>query len=269
MDFLGRKITELIFPSSLYCICCGKYIDKSRAYSLCDHCIKRMNFNMTEIGLNDGINYALPGNPDAGTPGKLLNSAAAAMGYGLYERQIIFELKYGGKTYIARHIADILYDCLKKHLSDTGSCPWFEADIILPVPLHKEKLKQRGFNQAAKISVHLGERTGIPVCVDGLERVKATIAQRALSSSERRANVDGAFRVNPRKCRFLMGKRILLIDDIFTTGATAFACADSLMRNGVGRVDFLALSFSGNRQHNFDENVSDSCAFSCLDDRIT
>lgn len=248
---LGRKTAELLYPSSLYCICCGKYTDASRAYSLCDHCIKRMNFCMSE----------LPGNG-------ILNSAAAAMGYGLYERQLIFGLKYGGKTYIARHIADILYDCLKKYLSDTGRCPWFGADVIVPVPIHKEKLKQRGFNQAARISVHLGEKTGIPVFGDGLERIKSTVPQRALSSSERKANVDGAFRFNPRRQSVLKGKRVLLIDDTYTTGATATACAKSLSEGGAVRVDFLALASAGNKDHHLSEFAPVSCAGPYPDDKM-
>ena len=203
----------------------------------------------------------LPGNG-------ILNSAAAAMGYGLYERQLIFGLKYGGKTYIARHIADILYDCLKKYLSDTGRCPWFEADVIVPVPIHKEKLKQRGFNQAARISVHLGEKTGIPVFGDGLERIKSTVPQRALSSSERKANVDGAFRFNPRRQSVLKGKRVLLIDDIYTTGATATACAKRLSEGGAVRVDFLALASAGNKDHHLSEFAPVSCAGPYPDDKM-
>lgn len=227
---LKRKITELIFPSSIYCICCGKYIDESRAYSLCDHCIKRMDFSMKKLPLKQGDS---------------LDSAAAAMGYGLYERQLIFGLKYGGKTYISRHIADILYDCMKKRLYDTGDCPQLMADVIVPVPLHAAKMKQRGFNQADKIALRLGERTGISVCSCALRRERRTSPQRALSAAERRRNVEGAFKADAGRARILKGKRVLLIDDIYTTGATALACAESLKEAGAARVDFIALTAAG------------------------
>lgn len=105
-----------------------------------------MNFNMTNL------KHISPTEKMSG-----IDHAAAAMGYGLYERQLIFGLKYGGKTYIARHIADILYDCLKKHLAEAGDCPWLNADVIVPVPLHKYKLKERGFNQAEKIGFYFGK----------------------------------------------------------------------------------------------------------------
>lgn len=303
---IGERLAELIFPPSLYCICCGKYTDPSRAYSLCDHCIKRMNFTMTELPLREydakaagfgkkqcgsaasafggsrtgdeegsaaGGKDAVSPAGESNTPAfsaeeTYLNSAAAAMGYGLYERQLIFGLKYGGKTYIARHIADILYDCLKKRLAETGDCPWLMADLITPVPLHREKLKERGFNQAAKIAFRFGKRTGIPLCAEGLERVRETTPQRALSAAERKANVSEAFRVDPAKAKLLRGKRVLLIDDIFTTGATARECAKCLKEAGATRVDFLALSSADNKAHTPPDEDLPSCIYSWSDDKI-
>lgn len=229
---------ELVFPSSLYCICCGKYTDSSRMYSLCDHCIRHMNFNMTNL------KHISPTEKMSG-----IDHAAAAMGYGLYERQLIFGLKYGGKTYIARHIADILYDCLKKRLAEEGECPWLNADIIVPVPLHKDKLKKRGFNQAEKIGFYFGKRTGIRMQADVIIRTKNTTPQRALSPREREANMEKAFCINTGRREELKDKRILLIDDIFTTGATASACADCLKENGAGSVCFMALASAKNKSH--------------------
>jgi len=117
-------------------------------------------------------------------------------------------------------------------------------------------MKKRGFNQAEKIAVHFGKKTGIEVCGDGLLRIKNTKPQRALSARERMTNLEEAFIVNPRRRRNLKDKRILLIDDIYTTGATAMACAKSLKKAGVKGVDFFALSSALNRNHrecSFDE----------------
>lgn len=234
-------IWDTVFPPSLYCLCCGKYTDKSRAYSLCDHCIRHMNFEMTDLTLEED-KYS---KADKG----LIGGAAAAMGYGLYEKQIIFALKYSGHTYIARHMADILYDCLKKRLEETRVCPWLKADVIVPVPLSRSRMKERGFNQAEKIGYHLGKRTGIKTCGDGLIRVKDTVPQRALSGEERKLNVEHAFMLNPKRTAELKGKRILLIDDICTTGATALACAKALADGDVTRTDFIALSSAKNNNH--------------------
>lgn len=232
---LINKIEEIIFPPSMYCICCGKYIDKSRTYSLCDHCIRRMNFKMTCLRHLEESGY--------------FNHAAAVMGYGIYERQIIFGLKYNGYTYIARNIGDIFYDCLKKQLEETGECPWLCSDVIVPVPINKLKLKDRGFNQAEKMAVYLGKRTNIKVLGDGLERVKYTKAQRGLSEKERYINLDGAFRINPLRVKQMTGKRVLLIDDICTTGATALNCGRCLVDNGALEVNFLSLSSARNKEH--------------------
>lgn len=234
---LKEKIAEAVFPPSLYCICCGKYIDTSRTYSLCDHCIRHMKFEMTD--LTDDAN------------GECFESASAAMGYGIYERQLVFGLKYDGHTYMARNIADILYDALIAQLAGSGSCPQLSADVIVPVPVHPDRLRRRGFNQAAKIAVHLGERTGIPVCEDALLRIKNTETQRALSARERHANMTDAFIVNPKRSGCINGRRILLIDDIYTTGATAVSCGDRLREGGAARVDFLSLLSAKNKDHGF------------------
>lgn len=166
----------------------------------------------------------------------------SAMGYGLYERQLIFTLKYSGKTYVARHIAAILFDCLKKRLAESGDCPWLRADVIVPVPLHAEKQRLRGFNQAERIAFHLSRQTGIPLADGVLLRVRNTRPQRALSAEERKNNMEGAFALSEKRAAAVKDKRVLLIDDIFTTGATAAACAEALRKGGAARVDFLALA---------------------------
>jgi ComF family protein len=173
----------------------------------------------------------------------------AAMGYGLYERRLIFGLKYGGKTYMARINAQIILDCLKKVLVDTGHCPWLEADVIVPVPLHKKKLKLRGFNQAEKIAKYLGKFANIHVEAHAIARVKNTEAQRALSKKERVENIKNAFAPNSRKIESLRGKKVLLLDDIYTTGATANGCVDVIKQMGAEKIYFLSLLSANNRNH--------------------
>lgn len=237
---------ELLYPSSLYCLCCGKYTDGSRSYSLCDHCISRMDFAMREFVLPAAGEAAGAQRDEDGraaaAAGQTGGLGLSAMGYGLYERQLIFALKYSGKTYVARHIAAILFDCLKKRLAESGDCPWLRADVIVPVPLHAEKQRLRGFNQAERIAFHLSRQTGIPLADGVLLRVRNTRPQRALSAEERKNNMEGAFALSAQRTAAVKGKRVLLIDDIFTTGATAAACAEALRKGGAARVDFLALA---------------------------
>ena len=232
---IAAKFTELaaraLFPPGLYCACCGKFIDDKRAYSLCDHCVERMKFDVA-APVVEGFDFAL-----------------TAMGYGAYERRLIFALKYDGRLYMARTIAEILRDCLIFVLEREGGCPALLADCITEVPLSPARYRRRGFNQAEKIASHLGRLCGIRHEAGLLLRSRETEAQRSLSAEERRRNVEGAFAVAGGKGGLVSGKSILLIDDIYTTGATAAACGRALREAGARRLYFLALLNAANRHH--------------------
>ena len=107
-------------------------------------------------------------------------------------------------------------------------------DLIVPVPLHPVKQREREFNQAERLARHLGAATNIPVDASLLRRVLPTRTQTRLTRRERAENVQKAFRM--RRGRTLQGERIVLLDDVFTTGATTNACAKILRRNGSGEV---------------------------------
>lgn len=113
-------------------------------------------------------------------------------------------------------------------------------DAVVPAPLHPSRRRPRGFNQAELIARAAAARLGLPVETKWLERTKATPPQAGLSRSERRANLRGAFRV--RRPEALVGKRVLLVDDVATTGATFEACAKALKRAGARYVAALAVA---------------------------
>jgi ComF family protein len=111
------------------------------------------------------------------------------------------------------------------------------------VPLHRWKLWRRRYNQAALVAVRLSQVTGVPHEPLSLERTRPTKSQGEMPSAKaRRRNVLGAFRVPVAKADRVRGKRVLLIDDVFTTGATLDACARALKRAGAARVDALTLA---------------------------
>jgi ComF family protein len=116
-------------------------------------------------------------------------------------------------------------------------------DAVVPVPLHWRKKWQRGFNQAELLARYLAKRRGIPMML-ALRRKRATAVQAGLASAGRRRNVAGAFdlRSKAKPDPQLAGKKILLIDDVMTTGATASACAAALKRGGVKSVSLLTLA---------------------------
>lgn len=116
-----------------------------------------------------------------------------------------------------------------------------DADLIVPVPLFLSRLWSRRFNQSAMLALEVGRRASVPVDFSLLRRVKRTVSQVGLNPAERRRNVAGAFRAGPGRSG-LRGKKIVIVDDVVTTGATAEACARVLKRAGAVRVDVLALA---------------------------
>jgi ComF family protein len=113
-------------------------------------------------------------------------------------------------------------------------------DVIMPVPLHRSRLRERGFNQALLLASAVGRAHGIPLSYDNLTRFRATRPQVELSGEERVQNVRGAFRLT--RPADVEGKRVLLVDDVFTTGATMNECAAVLKRAGARSVVALTLA---------------------------
>jgi ComF family protein len=119
----------------------------------------------------------------------------------------------------------------------------FSVEAIIPVPLHLSRLRKRGFNQALVLGRILGRKMGKPVLMKGLKRIRNTIPQVQLDHSQREKNVRGAFVVgDPNEIK---GKDLLLVDDVFTTGATVNECAKVLKKAGAGQVFVLTLARVG------------------------
>ena len=153
----------------------------------------------------------------------------AAVAYGEISRKVALKLKYGGRPGIAETMARFM----ARHLD--ASEDW----IVAPVPLHRWRIWRRGYNQSALIAAALAGRARLETRLDLIERVKATPPLRGMGPRERKEAVRGAFRINARRKAEVRGKAILLIDDVYTSGATANGCARVLKRAGAARVDIL------------------------------
>jgi ComF family protein len=157
----------------------------------------------------------------------------AAYCYGAYEgvlRELIHLYKYGGMRPLARPLSVLL----------SGALPRDQRfDLVVPVPLHWRRRWQRGFNQSELLARGMAQRCGVPMR-GVLRRARSTDAQAGLSHARRRRNVAGAFRLR-RRAR-IAGMRVLLVDDVMTTGATAAACAVALKRAGARHVALLTLA---------------------------
>lgn len=160
--------------------------------------------------------------------------ARSALEYGEVSRQIVLALKHSGRRDGLPTLAAWMASAAEDLIVD--------ADMLVPVPLHYFRLVRRGFNQSVWLAAALGRRTGKPVYVDLLHRRRHTPIQGGLSPDARRRNVAGAFRVPKRRARRLEGKSILLVDDVFTTGATVQACARALKSSGAANVDVVTLA---------------------------
>lgn len=142
--------------------------------------------------------------------------------------QIIHRYKYNRALCFEPFLADLL---IRQAVPLLPSDNW---DLIVPVPLHPAKQREREFNQAERLSRHLGRATGIPVNPGLIRRVKPTETQTQLSRTQRTENVQGAFAL--RRPIKLKGEKIILFDDVLTTGATTSACARVLRKAGAGDV---------------------------------
>jgi len=152
----------------------------------------------------------------------------SAVAYDDLSRGIAIRLKYGRKVALARTMARYMAPLV----SSEGE------PILAPVPLHRRRLWQRGFNQSALIAAELARRTGLPSDLGLLRRVKRTPPLKGMNLAQRRRTVAGAFKVRPSAN--LQGRTIVLVDDVLTTGSTANACARALRRAGAARVELVS-----------------------------
>lgn len=157
-----------------------------------------------------------------------LDRIRAAVAYGDISSSIAMRLKYGRKVALARTMSRYMHPLVEV----SGDA------ILVPVPLHRWRLWNRSFNQAAVVAKALSRQTGLPVAVDALKRVRATPPLKGLGMRQRRRTVAGAFRA--QRGAELRGRTVILVDDVFTTGSTANACARVLKRAGAARVDLIS-----------------------------
>ena len=158
----------------------------------------------------------------------------AALIYDDASRKIILRYKNGDQLQAIRTLVPWLLEAGRDVIA--------ECDVMVPVPLHRWKLLKRRYNQSALLVCGVARAASKDFCLDGLLRIKATVPQGHLTRKEREANVKAAFAVSPDRVDAIKGKRVLLVDDVFTTGATLDACARELLSAGALNVDVLAIA---------------------------
>src|SRR5712671_1198176 len=231
-----RAVLDLLFPP----LCMSCKVRLFEPHALCASCWKAMSFIDGPLCARCGMPFDIdPGGETICGPclakAPDFDRARALFRYDDASKRLILGFKHGDRLDSAPAFA--------RWLERTGRPLLAEADLIVPVPLHRGRLWKRRYNQAAILAkglARLSGRTHDPLL---LLRKRATKSQgEMVSAKARRRNVLGAFGVLPGKTGQISGRNILLVDDVFTTGATLNACARALKRAGAARVDALTLA---------------------------
>jgi ComF family protein len=206
---------------------------------LCAACWSKLSFIAPPYCARLGIPFPFDPGPgilslEAIADPPAYNRARAAVRFDDIARKLVHGLKYADRLDLA--------PIMGRWMAHAGRELIAEADLLVPVPLHWRRQWARRFNQSALLAEVIGKASGLRVCHGMLKRIKATAHQVGLARSERALNVQGAFGVPADGRSALAGRRIVLVDDVLTSGATIEACTRALLRAGVAGVDVLVFA---------------------------
>ena len=227
----AQQIVDIIYPPS--CIACLAAVQQSAA--LCTACWSVMPFIERPFCERLGTPFEHDLGPGLISPEAIANPPVygRARAVARFEdgpaRQLVHRLKYGDRTELAAPMGRWMARAAAELLPG--------ADLLVPVPLHRRRLFQRRFNQAAVLAQAITALSGVPSDPLVLRRVRQTSPQVGLTRAQRADNVQGAFRVAPEDRPRIDGRKIVLVDDVMTSGATANAASRVLLRSGAASVD--------------------------------
>jgi len=213
---LMKSLVNLLYP--LHCIGCQKPLEAINEFHICNHCRSSINRNAMPP-------FELESLPKA--------KAYSACLYDSSLKELVHSFKYKGKSVLAKVFSRLMIDYIKDNPEIT------DVDLITVVPLHKERLREREFNQSLLLAGPIAKDYSL-LLANILEKIRKTRYQNELLKSERLRNLQGAFSLSPKAD--IKGKNILLIDDVMTTGATLSECAKILLNCGAGNVTCFTLA---------------------------
>lgn len=247
-------VLDFIYPKNISCILCNKPIKKINTYSLCKDCFKELNFIQDGcIKCGKPIIYHslekldLCGCSYCFNKSFYFDKAISCIEYSDISKSMILGFKYKNKTYMAKYISNIMKE--KLDLEN------IKFDYITFVPLHKKRMRKRGFNQSEKIAKELAKMIDIPI-LDCIYRKLNTNRLYNLNRKQRKIELKNAFLVK-ENINYANGKNILLIDDIFTTGSTVNEISKLLKLNNVNKIFVMTLLTKSNDNYIKAENQLD------------
>jgi len=237
----GRRLVSVLADIAMPPVCFGCQVPLVDHHALCAACWADIDFIRAPL-------CDLTGVPMSYSVGEPMISAAAAAdpppydrarAVGLYSgtlKSLLHDFKFRDRQELRRLFV--------RWLCEAGAPFWQDADLVIPVPLHTSRLLKRRFNQAAVLGREISRVNGVPFAPLVLRRTRATPQQIGLTRQQRRDNVRGAFAVPEHLAIKLYQAKVVLIDDVITTGATIAACTKALRQAGAARVDVLALALT-------------------------
>jgi len=231
----GRAVLDFLLPPT--CLCCDESV--AAPGLMCRNCFQRMTMISEPLCQCCGVPFTVPlqasqaGHcPDCEEAPRPFGRARAPFCYDAQSRPVILAFKYSDRPELARVLAP--------HMVRAGAAMLTDADWLIPVPLHRRRLMARGYNQAALLAQSVARLCGVPALPDALARSRPTAPLGGHDAVGRATILQGAITVRPQRFAAIAGKRVVLVDDVMTTGATVASCAAALWDADVASVDVLA-----------------------------
>ncbi len=234
-----ESFLELLYPEKNTCFICNIYDESIKDSYICADCEKKLKKITPPVCIkcSKTINYDSSDYlcPDCSVYDKSFEISKSPYLYEGLVKDSIYNFKYYNKPYFYKLFGNIL-------LSYMNDNEYKDFDYIASVPLHKSKMRTRGYNQAELLAKYIGNHLLIPY-VDALKRTKKTTKQSQQSKEDRRKNLKGAFVMkSPLKYNYIKNSSVLLVDDVYTTGSTADECSKALMEFGVSKVFVITIA---------------------------
>jgi ComF family protein len=230
----ARLALDIALPT--LCVSCREPVDGE---GVCAECWAKLSFIAPPYCPRLGIPFVYDPGPELLSMEAIANPPAytrarAAVRYDDVARTLVHALKYQDRTDLA--------PAMGRWMARAGQELLGEADVMVPVPLHWRRGWSRRYNQSGALARVISRQTGVKLASEALRRVRATEQQIGLSRSQRASNVQGAFKVAPERAAEIEGRRVVLVDDVLTSGATTDACARALLRAKATQVDVLVFA---------------------------